>query len=397
MANPRNFLDMISDLMKTGPAQGALEYTAPSPAVSMVRRQFSNQNYPGSDPLFDKIQAQTRDMRATTDLTRGLQRDQIGEYFTGTPESFNLATAAKNNAAGLPAEMQAMQEGFYPASFFPTPAAPPPPLTVDQNVGNKVKAALTEGSRNGTDIGNADRGANMAKTLMGGDMGEFMQKLLRATLQPEFQQPGFGGLGQVMLGATNALRAVETQDAETAKLEAAANTEMLKAQTEMAKAQLEAGGWDAKSFQVEQLGNLTRSIEAAGTIDSMKELLSGGLISGGPAGALTALRGLGDLVGISLDPGMRQKYEDQVDQLATSLVSSGIFGREVNKSEWDTIFKLIAKPGINKGDPVLLGRLNSLLAKVNKSIQSDTRSLKMQGVPVQKLLEPSKPLFTRGN
>jgi hypothetical protein len=55
---------------------------------------------------------------------------------------------------------------------------------------------------------------------MGGNMGEFIQKLLRATLQPEFQQAGFGGLGQVMLGATRALRAVETQDIEAAKQKA---------------------------------------------------------------------------------------------------------------------------------------------------------------------------------
>ena len=63
----------------------------------------------------------------------------------------------------------------------------------------------------------------MASTLMGGNMGEFIQKLLRATLQPEFQQAGFGGLGQVMLGATQALRAVETQDIEAAKRQAAAD------------------------------------------------------------------------------------------------------------------------------------------------------------------------------
>lgn len=265
---------------------------------------------------------------------------------------------------------------------------PPPPPTVAETVANNQRKAYETGGLNGNIQAKAGRGADMAKTLMGGDMGEFMGNLLRMFAQPEFQQAGFEGqgFGPTVLGATKALRAMDTQDAEMekARLEALANVEA-------------AGSWDAKSFQVDQLGNLTRSIEAAGTINSMKELISGGLISGGPAGALTALRGFGELVGISLDPGMRQKYEDQVDQLATALVSSGIFGREVNKSEWDTIFNLIAKPAITKGDPVLLGRLNSLLAKLNKSIQSDTRSLEMQGVPVQKLLEPSKPLFTRGN
>ena len=271
---------------------------------------------------------------------------------------------------------------------FTTPAAAAPPPTVSQSVAENTVKALTTGSNGANTLLEAGRRADAGKSLLGGDMSGIISNLLSMFARPEFQQAGFEGqgFGPTVLGATRANAALQEQELATqaANLEALGN---IKA----------AGPWDAKSFQVEQLGNLTRSIEAAGTIDSMKELLSGGLISGGPAGALTALRGLGDLVGISLDPGMRQKYEDQVDQLATSLVSSGIFGREVNKSEWDTIFKLIAKPGITKGDPVLLGRLNSLLAKVNKSIQSDTRSLEMQGVPVQKLLEPSKPLFSRGN
>ena len=109
-----------------------------------------------------------------------------------------------------------------------------PPSTVEETVANKVNTALTEGGRNGTDIGNYDRRAQMASTLMGGNMGEFIQKLLRATLQPEFQQPGFGGLGQVMLGATNALRAVDTQDIEAAKLEAAEQDRAAKLQATQA-------------------------------------------------------------------------------------------------------------------------------------------------------------------
>ena len=384
-------------------------YEQPSPLASMVRSQVAGQNYPGSAPLFDKIQAQTRDMRATTDLTQKLQRDQLEAYVAGTPESFDLATAAKNNAAGLPAEMQAMQEGFYTASTDPT---------VANNVSNNLIKSLNVGSSAANKITEADRKADMTTTLMGGDMQAFMQNLLakqntapptqqntappednfmgnlfRMFAQPEFQQAGFEGqgFGPTVLGATNALRAMDTQDAETAKLEAAANAEMLKAQAEAA------GPWDAKSFQIEQFKNLTRSMGAVGTINKMKELLSAGSITGGPASALGALKGLGDIVGISLDPSKREKYQDQVDQLATALVSSGVFGREVNKSEWDTIFRLIARPDIAKGPGELLNRLNSLMSKINRSIESDSRSLRLQGVPLDQLIAPSEPLFSRGN
>ena len=393
MADQRNFLDMISDLMKTGPAQGALEYTAPSPAVSMARRQFSNQNYPGSDPLFDKIQAQTRDMRATTDLTRGLQRDQIGEYFTGTPKSYAKAAAVKNNVSVLPAEIRAMAEGFNPASPFPTPAAPPPPPTVAETVANNQLKAYETGGLNGNRQAQSGRGADMAKTLMGGDMGEFMQKLLRATLQPEFQQPGFGGLGQVMLGATNALRAVETQDAETAKLEAAANTEMLKARTVMAKAKLEAGGWDAKSFQVDLVRDADKSMRGLGTINELQKLIQSGWTTGGLAGAANAARGLAALAGVNLNVSNQQEYKASTDILVTQLLS--IYGKEVNKSEWENLFELIAKPGAFKGNKQLADRLNKLTTKLSADLKTTTRTMDEMGVPYKSILRNSETFATK--
>ena len=116
----------------------------------------------------------------------------------------------------------------------PIPAPPPPP-TVADTVANKVNTAITIAANQGTEIGNADRKAGMLKTLMGGDMQAFMQNLLaqqntpptqqntappednfmgnlfRMFAQPEFQQPGFDnqGFGPTVLGATNALRAME--------------------------------------------------------------------------------------------------------------------------------------------------------------------------------------------
>jgi hypothetical protein len=112
-----------------------------------------------------------------------------------------------------------------PAPVFPTPKE----LTPAETVSNKTTAAIGVGATNGTNMGNADRKAGAAQTLMGGDMGSFVSNLLRMFAQPEFQQAGFAGqgFGPTVLGATKALRAMETQDAEMekARLEALANVE----------------------------------------------------------------------------------------------------------------------------------------------------------------------------
>jgi hypothetical protein len=165
----------------------------------------------------------------STAMQRKRERDQAAAIATGRA----LAPVPYGGEVPVRPEPQmALPPTFPDAAAITQPApipAPPPPPTVDQHLANKVKAALTEGSRNGTDIGNADRRAQMGKTLMGGDMGKFMANLLRMFAQPEFQQAGFAGqgFGPTVLGATRSLRAMDTQDTETAKLEAAANAAAL--------------------------------------------------------------------------------------------------------------------------------------------------------------------------
>jgi hypothetical protein len=290
----------------------------------------------------------------------------------GSPSSSQIRTALRPVPDG----------GFIPAR--------PIPKTVAEGVNESTKSALTVGSVNGNQMGKANRQAQQAQTLMGGDLPSFVGNLLRMFAQPEFQQAGFEGqgFGPTVLGATNALRAMDTQDAATQ----AANLEAL--------GSIEAAGpiWgDAKSFQVEKFDSLQRTIKSADTIQNMKKLLSEGFVSGGFPEAVGLLRGLGNLVNISLKPSNLEEYTTQTNQLATDLVASGIFGKEVNKSEWKLIFELIAKPGATKGPPELIEKLNSLLLRINNNIQSDSRVLEAMGVPLDELLAPSEPLFRRGN
>ncbi len=146
-------------------------------------------------------------------------REAYNPYMPTTP---NL-NPVWNTGVPAPVPAAVMQPTPVPVATVTQSAVPP--STVANTVANKVNTSLNEGARNGTNIGNADRRAQMGKTLMGGDMGKFMANLLRMFAQPEFQQAGFAGqgFGPTVLGATRALRAMETQDIEAAKLQAAAD------------------------------------------------------------------------------------------------------------------------------------------------------------------------------
>ncbi len=266
---------------------------------------------------------------------------------------------------------------------------PPPPPTVAETVANNQRKAYETGGLNGNIQAKAGRGADMAKTLMGGDMGEFMGNLLRMFAQPEFQQAGFEGqgFGPTVLGATKALRAMDTQDTETAKLEAAANAEVLKAQAEAA------GPWDAKSFQVDLVRDADKSMRGLRTISELQTLIQSGWTTGGLAGAAAAARGLVALTGISLNVSNQQEYKASTDILITQLLS--IYGKEVNKSEWENLFELIAKPGKFKGNKELADRLGKLTRKLSADLKTTTRTMDAMGVPYKSILRNSETFATK--
>jgi hypothetical protein len=325
-----------------------LDYIAPSPEDLYGTRNFTISPFPSNDPRNAKF-------------------------------NIEMGTGNRDTIARSP-----------DIPVFTTPAAAAPPPTVSQSVAENTVKALTTGSNGANTLSEDGRRADAAKSLLGGDMSGIIANLLNMFARPEFQQAGFGpqGFGPTILGATRANAALQEQELATQ----AANLEAL--------GNLEKAGpiWgDAKSFQVEKFDNLQRAIKSADTIKNMKELLSEGFVSGGFPTGVNLLRGLGNLVNISFDPSNLEEYTTQTNQLATDLVASGIFGKEVNKSEWQLIFELIAKAGPTKGPPELIEKLNSLLVRINDNIQSDSRVLEAMGVPIKPLLAPKQSLVAQRN
>ena len=221
MAEPRSFLDVIRDLNIGPRGLSPSAYSRVGSAEQARQAQTALENRPAPTPL----------TIPNIDVGRGSLQ------------------AARMSAAADPVVQQ------MSASLAPVPQ------TVSDSVSRNLVKALNTGSSNANRITEADRKADMTKTLMGGDMQAFMQNLLaqqnptpprvappraappkvdppqsnfisnllRMFAQPEFQQAGFAGqgFGPIVLGATRALRAMETQDIEAAKLQAAADKEAL--------------------------------------------------------------------------------------------------------------------------------------------------------------------------
>ena len=270
-----------------------------------------------------------------------------------------------------------------PAPVFPTPKE----ITPAETVSNKTTAAINAGAINGNKMGNADRNAAAAQTLMGGDMGGFISNLLRMFAQPEFQQAGFAGqgFGPTVLGATKALRAMETQDAEMekARLEALANIKP-------------AGpGFELSSQSVELVDRISGANQALEAIQRMKAVLSAARVSGGGPAAMQALKNFGNFFGVQLDASKPEEYKMEVNKLKQAILSSGLFGREATKAEYKILEQIVASPSLFEGDPVLLSKLQGLEKSFNAKIVPAERMLRAAGVPTDNIFAPNPALATR--
>jgi len=377
-----------------GQAQGSLMYEEPSPFASMVRGQLSNQNYQGSQPLQDRFTREIEENIARTAPTRGQQRDIAAQYFTGTPGSLAKSQQNLANTIQTQKDIENLAASLAPATPFPTPAPlamKPIPAGVTRtpadDVAAKTTAAINVGATNGTNMGNADRKAAAAQTLMGGDMGSFVSNLLRMFAQPEFQQAGFAGqgFGPTVLGATRALRAMETQDAEMekARLEALANVKP-------------AGpGFELSSQSVELVDRISGANQALEAIQRMKSVLSAARVSGGGPAALQALKRFGNFFGVQLDASNPEEYKIEVNKLKQAILSSGLFGREATKAEYKILEQIVASPDLFTGDPELLAKLQGLEKSFNAKIIPAERMLRAAGVPTDNIFAPNPALATR--
>lgn len=400
MASIIDDLKRLYTQIEGGPqAQGSVLYEEPSPFASMVREQFSNQNYQGSQPLQDTFIRELEENAARTAPTRGQQRDIAAEYFTGTPGSVAQARQNLTNTTQKQKDIENLAASLAPATPFPTPA----PLTMKpipagvtrtpaEDVAAKTTAAINAGGINGTNMGNADRNAALAQTLMGGDMqafmqnllsqqnptppkGDFVSNLLRMFAQPEFQQAGFAGqgFGPTVLGATKALRAMETQDAEMMKAQ-------MEAQVKLAEAQ--ESSFPKPSAEVSKIyDTIDASQRRVNKVNEIKSILSDQISTGGFGTGLTGVNKLASLFGFSISPSGQQNVNNAVAELKQLMVQARVFGRETSAKEQEIVDRLLPNASAFNNPETILKAIDRELKRAEQDAANASLKLDLYGLP----------------
>lgn len=121
------------------------------------------------------------------------------------------------------------------------------------------------------------------------------------------------------------------------------------------------------------------------TINQMKKIISNSsTVSGGPGVVAETFQGLLGLFGGSLDiPTDKTKFIQKRANLALNVFASGVFGREVSKTEIEKILeKILPEPGITATKSELLSSLDQFAKKTSRDMQSATNLItKVYGLP----------------
>jgi len=342
MAEPRSFLDVIRSLNigPTGRELSPSAYSRVSSPEEARQAQIALENRPAPTPV----------------TLPDIGRDSL--------------KAARMAQAADPAVKQ-MAASLAPATPFTVPAA----LTPAETVAAKTTAAINVGGNNGTNMGNADRKAAAAQTLMGGDMGSFVSNLLRMFAQPEFQQAGFAGqgFGPTVLGATKALRAMETQDAEMMKAQ-------LEAQVKLAEAQ--ESSFPTPSAEVSKIyDTIDASQRRVAKVNEIKSVLSDQITTGALGSGLTAVNKLASLFGISISPSGQQNVNNAVAELKQLMVQARVFGRETSAKEQEIVDRLLPNASAFNNPEAILKAIDRELKRAEQDAANAAMKLDLYGLP----------------
>ena len=364
MAEPRNFIDVLREL-NIGPRARPSVYSGVTSAEEALRAQEFDQNRPEPTPL---------------------NFPDIGR-------------------AGLSAARMAQAAGPAVQQMAASPA--PVPQTVEETLAKNQIKSLNAGSLAANKITEADRKADMAKTLMGGDMQAFMQNLLaqqntapptqqntappkdnfignllRMFAQPEFQQAGFEGqgFGPTVLGATKALRAMDTQDAAT-------NAAMLKADSERIAAEAKMAEATAEKFPKPsaEISGIYDAIDASqrrvDKVNSIKKILSAKIATGVAGSGLTKINQMAAALGFNLSPTGQQDINRGFAELKQLMIQARVFGRETSAKEQEIVDILLPNAGVFTSPDRVLSALSAEYERALLDAKNASSKLTLYGLP----------------
>ena len=352
MAEPRTLLDIIRDLNIGPRGLSPNAYSRVGSAEEAREAQTALENRPAPTPVT-------------------------------LPDIGRRELSAARSVTSLDPAVRQMQASFNTASTFPT---------VADNVTKDLIKSLNVGSSAANKITEADRKADMTETLMGGDMQAFMQNLLaqqntappednfmgnllRMFAQPEFQQAGFEGqgFGPTVLGATQALRAMETQDAEMLKAQMEADAKLAEAQE---------SSFPKPSAEVSKIYDaIDASQRRVAKVNEIKSVLSDQITTGALGSGLTGVTKLASLFGFSISPSGQQNVNNAVAELKQLMVQARVFGRETSAKEQEIVDRLLPNASAFNNPETILKAIDRELKRAEQDAANAAMKLDLYGLP----------------
>ena len=280
--------------------------------------------------------------------------------------------------------VQQMSASLAPATL-PTPA---------ETVSATVNSGLSVGGTNGTNMGNADRKAAAAQLLMGGDMQAFIKNLLaqqnptppqNVSLSPTLTRASLHslsssrlalvvrGLGPTVLGATKALRAVETQDAEMMKAQMEADAKLAEAQE---------SSFPKPSAEVSKIyDTIDASQRRVNKVNEIKSILSDQISTGGFGVGLEGINKLASLFGFSISPSGKQNVDAAIAELKQLMVQARVFGRETSAKEQEIVDRLLPNASAFNNPETILKAIDRELKRAEQDAANASLKLDLYGLP----------------
>jgi hypothetical protein len=254
-------------------------------------------------------------------------------------------------------------------TLAPTVAAPAQPTVTSQQPVMRIDEVAERGLNQGVNARTKQEqtsllGGALDKLFGNGAMRAGVDRLLELSIRPEAITPQLGDRPfSPLLRAASAQR-MEERQAAAAQAQAEAEFQN--------KAMLQAmKGGELTGIGMDVLDRLNSNREGLKLIEDMKAIATSNKVGGTSSitqGLKTLLRGFN----VDIAETESEQYRNRIASLIATLQSSSAFGRELSKTDYDTLGRILSDPGIFSNPSQLISSLKPLEDKLVRS-QQDLR------------------------
>lgn len=254
----------------------------------------------------------------------------------------------------------------------PVIAAPAQPNVASQQPVMRIDEVAERGLNQGVNARTKQEqtsllGGALDKLFGNGAMRAGVDRLLELSIRPEAITPQLGDRPlSPLLRAASAQR-MEERQAAAAQAQAEAEFQN--------KAMLQAmKGGELTGIGMDVLDRLNSNREGLKLIEDMKAIAAGAQ-GDGVGGTSSITQGLKTLLrgfNVDIEETGTEKYRNAIASLISTLQSANAFGRELSKTDYDTLGRILADPGLFSSPSQLISSLKPLEDKLVRS-QQDLR------------------------